>query len=303
METEQQINFELYNISEDDFNAYVKKCRDAGFTKEVTKTDGVFYATDEDGYDLNLFYDAKKDVLSVHISSYDLGGANNNDDNSQTNNEQQTTTTPENNDNQTENSPVLAEGVTANSNDYLKVKEVGYRISGEYLTCVVVLNNPSADTAIELPAFRVTAYDENGKVLGSEERILSIIYPKQDFADQGTLIEVSKKPAKIDITVLEPDDYNITSASTLDHPQHKQMYGKNISVDDDKITGELYNPNDYKIDSAMITVIFRNADGVIVSSEVEFVDPVPANGSIPFDISLASDATTTDKIEVYGYIW
>lgn len=84
METEKQINFELYNISEDDFNTYVKKCREAGFTKEVTKTDGVFYATDEDGYDLNLFYDAKKDVLSVHISSYDLGDTNASDEDSKT---------------------------------------------------------------------------------------------------------------------------------------------------------------------------------------------------------------------------
>ena len=72
METEKQINIELYNISADDFDTYVKKCREAGFTSEVTKTDGVFYATDEEGYDLNLFYDAKKDVLSIHISSYDI---------------------------------------------------------------------------------------------------------------------------------------------------------------------------------------------------------------------------------------
>lgn len=77
METEKQINFELYNISDDDFNAYVKKCREAGFTYEVTKNDSVFYATDEDGYDLNLFYDAKKDVLSIHISAYDLSDNSN----------------------------------------------------------------------------------------------------------------------------------------------------------------------------------------------------------------------------------
>ena len=77
METEKQINFELYNISDDDFNTYVKKCREAGFTYEVTKNDSVFYATDEDGYDLNLFYDAKKDVLSIHISAYDLSDNSN----------------------------------------------------------------------------------------------------------------------------------------------------------------------------------------------------------------------------------
>ncbi len=72
METDNQINIELYNISSDEFEVYVKKCRDEGFTKEVTKTDDVFYATDENGYDLNLFYDSKKDVLSIHISAYDL---------------------------------------------------------------------------------------------------------------------------------------------------------------------------------------------------------------------------------------
>lgn len=199
--------------------------------------------------------------------------------------------------------PVLAEGVVANSNKYLQIKEVGYTMVGDHLTCIVTITNPSSDTVVELPAFRVTAYDENGKILGSEERILSVIYPKQDFVDQGTLIEVSKKPHKIDVTVLEPDDYNITPASNMEHPVHKQMVGKNISVNSDKITGEVYNPNDYKIDSAMVTVVFRDANGNIVSSEVEFVNQIPSNGSIPFGISLASDAKTTDKVEVYAYIW
>lgn len=79
--------------------------------------------------------------------------------------------------------PVLAEGVVANSNKYLQIKEVGYTMVGDHLTCIVTITNPSSDTVVELPAFRVTAYDENGKILGSEERILSVIYPKQDFVD------------------------------------------------------------------------------------------------------------------------
>ena len=79
-ETEKQINIELYNISADDFDAYVKKCREAGFTNEVTKTDDVFYATNKEGYDLDLFYDARKDVLSIYISAYDLGGNSNKND-------------------------------------------------------------------------------------------------------------------------------------------------------------------------------------------------------------------------------
>lgn len=307
METEKQINIELYNMSAEDFETYVKKCREAGFTKEVTKNDGVFYATDEDGYDLNMFYDTKKDVLSIHISSYDLSNSGDKGASTETSSGDKTsgnqTNITEKDNNTVTGNKTLADGVTANSNKYLQIKEVGYSMAGDYLTCVVILNNPSADTVIEMPAFRVTAYDESGKILGSEERILSVIYPKQDFVDQGTLIEVSKKPHKIDVTVLEPEDYNITDASAMDHPEHKQMVGQNISVDSDKITGELFNPNNYKIDSAMITVVFRDGNGNIVSSESEFVDQIPANGKIPFDISLASDAKTTNNIAVYGYIW
>ncbi len=78
METDKQINIELYNITAEEFDAYVKKCRNEGFTTDVTKTDGVFYATDENGYDLNLFYDSIKDVLSIHISAYDLSDISNN---------------------------------------------------------------------------------------------------------------------------------------------------------------------------------------------------------------------------------
>ena len=55
--------------------------------------------------------------------------------------------------------------------------------------------------------------------------------------------------------------------------------------------------------TADINFCFRDANGNIVSSEVEFVDQIPSNGSIPFCISLASDAKTTDKVEVYAYIW
>ncbi|MGN0476599.1 MAG: zinc-ribbon domain-containing protein [Ruminococcus sp.] len=198
---------------------------------------------------------------------------------------------------------ILAEGVTANSNKYLQIKEVGYTMSGDYITCVVTLENLSADKVIEFPVFRVTAYDENDKIIGSEERTLSVIYPNQNFVDGGTLIEVSEKPHRIDVTVLEPEDYNIVSATTMDHPIHKQMIGKNISVNSDNITGEIYNPNDYKIDSAMVTVVFKDANGTIVSSEMEFVDQIPANGTIPFDISLASNEQATDKIEVFAYIW
>lgn len=71
METEQQISLELYNVEPDDFESYVKECRTAGFTFDVTKTDMVFYATDEEGYNLSVFYYADKDLMNIVVSSYD----------------------------------------------------------------------------------------------------------------------------------------------------------------------------------------------------------------------------------------
>lgn len=242
--------------------------------------------------------EASKNGISLSKPSNDN---NQNIDNSSNDSNSSTNFEDDNKENST-NEPKLDPGVTVNSNEYINIKEVAYTVSGEYLRCVVVLNNPSSDTVIENPKFRVTAYNKDGQIIGSDERVLSVIYPKQDFADQGTFMTISEEPYKIDVTMLKPEDDDITSSELMDHPNHKQMFGKNIAVHSDKITGEIYNPNDYEIESAMITVVFRDSKGIIVSSRVGFVEQIPANGSVPFDISLFSNEIDS-KVEVYAYIW
>lgn len=69
-ESEKQVQFELYKVKESDFEEYVAACREAGFTVDVTKTDSVFYADNEEGLDLNLFYYPSKKTLSVSLDSY-----------------------------------------------------------------------------------------------------------------------------------------------------------------------------------------------------------------------------------------
>lgn len=69
-ESEKQVQFELYKVKESDFEEYVAACREAGFTVDVTKTDSVFYADNEEGLDLNLFYFPSKKMISVSLDSY-----------------------------------------------------------------------------------------------------------------------------------------------------------------------------------------------------------------------------------------
>lgn len=71
-EYEEQIHIELYHITSDDFDSYVKECREAGFTVNVTKTDSVFYANDDEGYSLNIFFYDDEDTMDIYVSSYDI---------------------------------------------------------------------------------------------------------------------------------------------------------------------------------------------------------------------------------------
>lgn len=196
----------------------------------------------------------------------------------------------------------LADNIVVNNNEYIEIKEVGYTTSNSYLTCIVTILNNSKK-AIEYPSFRVTAYNREGKILGSEERVLSLIYPNHSMVDEGTLIKISEEPDKIEITMLKPEDYKIKDVNTLEHPQYNEMKCQNITVNSDKITGEVYNPNDYKMEQAKITIVFRDENNKIINSECAFVNNIPANGKAPFDISLPYDAKVTDKIEATACIW
>lgn len=193
--------------------------------------------------------------------------------------------------------------VTIQTNDYLDANEFAWYISGGYLHCVISINNISSQYAIEYPAFRVTAYDADNKVMGTEEQVLSVIYPGQEFVCNQLLFEVNGEPSKITVTLLEPEDYGITAPSNLDHKVHEPMTGKNISVNGETVTGEIYNPNDYRVDSAWVTVVFRNKAGEIVYGENTFVDQIPAKGTVPFEIDVYTDVDISGECEVYAYFW
>jgi len=193
--------------------------------------------------------------------------------------------------------------VTMRGNDYLDVKEFAWYISGDYLQCVVVISNTSNKYAIEYPEFRVTAYNAENKVMGTEEQTLSLIYPNQEFVCNLLLFEVDEEPSKIKITLLEPDKYEILSSSKLEHKTHVQMIGQNLSVMDELVTGEIYNPNDYDVESAWVTVIFRNDAGEIIFGENTFVDQIYANDSVPFDVGIYTNIELPEECEVYAYFW
>lgn len=193
--------------------------------------------------------------------------------------------------------------ISVNSNEFLDVKEFGWYVTGDYLECVITITNKSSDYAIKCPAFRITAYDKDNKVMGTEEQVLSIIYPNQDFSACCLLFEISKLPSQIVITMLKPDDNFVVSPSLLTNPSYVPMKGTGISVHKDSVTGEIYNPNDYDIDTAWVTVIFRNDDGDIVFGALHFVEQLPAGRSAPFEVHFYTEKKLPSDCEVLAYPW
>ena len=193
--------------------------------------------------------------------------------------------------------------ITVNENEYLGVKEFAWFLHGDYLECVITITNKSNEYAIEYPSFRITAYDSSNKILGTEESVLSVIYPNQDFTTYCLLFELSSKPNKIAIQCLTPKDYNVSSLNSLDFVTHKQMTGTNISVNSEKITGEISNPNNYNIDSAQVTVLFRDANGNIVWGNNGFIDQLPANGTTPFEVYNDYKGTLPSNYTILAYLW
>ncbi len=184
----------------------------------------------------------------------------------------------------------------------IEVKEFGYSMSNEYLYYSIKLHNPNTDKAIELPQFRVTARNDAGEVLATEEQTLSIIYPQQDFTYASLAFDVDDIPSKVDVEVLEPDEYNIKNISMLDNPNYVPLKAVNTTMRDDSVVGEIQNDNDYDLDSAIVTIIFRDENGKLIGGDSTFVDSLKANSATPFDMSLYNDFVTTNY-EVYANIW
>ncbi len=180
---------------------------------------------------------------------------------------------------------VAAEDVQAAvSGEFLEITDSGwYLSSGEYLKYYVKLRNTSKDTIIEFPSFRITARDQDGVLLGTEDQTLSKLYPGQEFVYGSQAFSVEEIPAAVEFEPLPPSDYNLKKAGTA--PDYIPLEVINDKMRSEKYVGEISNLNDYAIDMVCVGIISWDADGNVIDVSSTFVNDIPANGSAPFEIS------------------
>lgn len=185
----------------------------------------------------------------------------------------------------------------------LDIAESGYTmIEGGFLYCSVKVHNPNTDLAILYPTVRITARDAGGALLGTQDQTLSTIYPQQDFWYSGQLLQVDEAPSSVEFTIVQPDDYNIVSASTLEQSTFTPLLVESVAMHSERLVGEVVNKNDFDLDMIVVAAVFRNEDGDIIGGESTFVDKLPSSGSVPFDMPIHSEFAKCNY-EVYANSW
>lgn len=69
-ESDTYFSIDIYNISLDDFNEYVNQCKENGFLVDYHSTSSSYYADDENGNSLSVYFYDKKDEMNIYISAY-----------------------------------------------------------------------------------------------------------------------------------------------------------------------------------------------------------------------------------------
>lgn len=190
----------------------------------------------------------------------------------------------------------------------LEMVDSGYAVKDGYDTYYIqyafIVKNSNTERAVEFPMIRLTARDADGAILGTEDIVGSSILPGGTWysAFQGPSVE--SEPATVDFEIVQPDDSNWVSPDRIDNAG-ELLSVENPTKREDKIVGEVFNPNDFNISSVAVVVLFRDDSGKLLAGETTYTDKVIAGSKLPFELSLrgADDGYITNNFEVYAYPW
>lgn len=196
----------------------------------------------------------------------------------------------------------------------IEVKEFGYSVVNGTVYYAACIHNPNESLCVRLSNIRITAKDSNGILLGTKENYVPPIYPQQDTWISGFGCEVEENPETIVVEVKPFNDSSIIKVSKAKHPSYIPLTVINYAkrersggswIDSEKkteykIVGEIKNNNDYAIEYASVTIVYRDENGKIIGGDSFEVRSIPANGTAPFERDEYSHKNFGDIIEVYA---
>ncbi len=159
----------------------------------------------------------------------------------------------------------------------------------------LIIRNPN-EQAVELSRYRVTAYDADGRVVGTDESYIDLLLPGQTLGVGGALIPQAQRPAvRLEARLLDGrpgDPGDMQPLTTSDA----------AFVDDDifpHVTGLAHNPNATPFVNVRVSAVAYDDTGRIIGGGLAFVDVVPANGSAPAAVPITTSAAPA-RVELFA---
>lgn len=179
------------------------------------------------------------------------------------------------------------------------ILESGWNAEGGYIHYGLLLKNEGTQVA-EFPTYQITAKDEAGTLISSDEQTIFAIQPGQTVAC-GFQAGDGTAPASVDFTFVSAD----FTDNPMGDPITYQIDGTNEVTDDfggASWVGEITNTSEFDCDSTNVCVILRNG-GAIVGGYSTYVDDLKAGGKLSFEVDSYSDVPEHDSFEVYAMAW
>lgn len=190
----------------------------------------------------------------------------------------------------------------------LMVIESGYTVvqsqyRGRVVQFGLVLANPNPVFAAESPKVKITLLDRNRQVISTYNQSLRRISPGETVILSGQANANDEAPQKV---TFEPSvgDTNWKSAGEANY----QPFGiDKLAAKENStgitFTGELFNPNSEDFKQLSVSVILRDDHGKIIAGYNGYVNDVPANDTLPFEVVSIDKIPDYSKLEAYATIW
>jgi hypothetical protein len=184
-----------------------------------------------------------------------------------------------------------------------RVVESAYAVSDVFIKWAAVIENPNAELYGVFPAITVTARDDSGAVIGTQDSVLFELPPGLKMAVTGQLSStvvpatIEIKPAKVEWkpTRTRANDYKPFGVEKVRMTASGKEYFQ--------VTGDVTNPYDKELESISIVVLLRDTEGKLVGGDTTYVDGLAANGSRPFEVKFirVKGKPASQEISVYPH--
>lgn len=205
------------------------------------------------------------------------------------------------------NSASTTKNVSKKEASQFRVVESVYNVESafddSYLKWAAIIENPNQDAYGLFPTITITARDENGAVVGTEDQVLQELPPGTKIAWAGQLT-VTKPPKTVEIVPLKVEWRNTeTKAADYLAFQTDKINISSQAKNSYKVTGDVKNPYDKEIDQLAVVVLLRSEDGKLLGGGTGFVDTLSAKASRPFSVDYIGAKEKAQKTEVFAFPW